>query len=71
MSRRELVQTCFIEPGYFASFGPLSFGNFDMREEPGRFVEVPEREPGARELFKTIMDAAQDWDGTDPIRYVT
>lgn len=60
-----------IEPGYLASFGALNFGYFDARRELGCFVEVLEREPGTVGLFKTIADAADDWDGSDPIRYVT
>jgi hypothetical protein len=60
-----------IEPGYLASFGSLNFGYFDARQELGCFIEVLERDPGTVELFKLIADAAEGWDGSEPIRYVT
>ena len=60
-----------IEPGYLASFGTLNFGYFDARKELGCFVEVLERDPGTMDLFQSIADAAEGWDGSDPIRYVT
>ncbi|MCB2075927.1 MAG: VOC family protein [Novosphingobium sp.] len=60
-----------IEAGYLASFGALNFGYFDAREVLGCFVEVLEKEPGTMELFKSIAEAAVDWDGRDPIRYVS
>ena len=60
-----------IEAGYLASFGTLNFGYFDARKELGCFVEVLERDPVTVELFKSIADAAEGWDGSDPIRYVT
>lgn len=60
-----------IEAGYLASFGPLNFGYFDARAQMGCFIEVLEREPGTMELFRTIAEAAKDWDGSDPVRHVT
>jgi hypothetical protein len=60
-----------IEPGYLGSFGDLNFGYFDARKELGCFLEVLEREPGTLELFRLVADGAIDWDGSDPVRYVT
>jgi len=60
-----------IEAGYLASFGDLNFGYFDARNELGCFMEVLEREPGTLELFRMIAEAADGWDGSEPIRYVT
>ncbi|PEQ11510.1 hypothetical protein B2G71_16915 [Novosphingobium sp. PC22D] len=60
-----------IEPGYLASFGPLNFAYFDLRHTIGCFLEVLEREPGTVALFDAIAEAARDWNGSDPIRYLT
>ena len=60
-----------IEVGYLASFGDLNFGYFDARKELGCFLEVLEREPGTVELFRMIAEAAEAWDGSDPVRYVS
>lgn len=59
-----------IEPGYLASFGALNFGYFDARGQLGCFIEVLEREPGTLALFEMVAEAAKDWDGNDPIRYL-
>jgi len=59
-----------VEAGYLASFGPLNFGYFDARAQLGCFIEVLEQEPGTVALFQSIADAAKDWDGSDPIRYL-
>ena len=59
-----------IEAGYLASFGALDFGYFDARAQLGCFIEVLEREPGTVALFEMVADAAKDWDGSDPVRYL-
>jgi hypothetical protein len=59
-----------IEPGYLASFGALNFGYFDARAQLGCFIEVLEREPGTVALFQSVAEAAKDWDGSNPIRYL-
>lgn len=60
-----------IEAGYLGSFGELNYGYFDARKELGCFIEVLERYPGTMEMFAMIAEAAEGWDGSDPIRYVT
>lgn len=35
---------------------------------PGGLVEVLQSQPGTKELFGMIRDAAANWDGTDPVR---
>lgn len=59
-----------VEAAYLANFGDLKFGYFDTRAQLGGFTEVLEREPGVLALFQSIEDAAKDWDGRDPVRYL-
>lgn len=35
---------------------------------PGNLVELLEPQPGTRELFAMMRDAARDWDGSEPLR---
>ena len=44
------------------------FGYFDTTPLMNCMLEVLEYNPGAEAMFQKIADAAQDWDGTDPVR---
>ena len=59
-----------IETGYIASVGPLNFAYFDTWAVMNGYTEVLESDPGVLDMFKMIADAAEGWDGKDPIRYV-
>jgi catechol 2,3-dioxygenase-like lactoylglutathione lyase family enzyme len=49
-------------------FGDMRLGYFDTRPQLGFMVEVLEHRPDIDRLFAHIADAAEDWDGSDPIR---
>lgn len=56
-------------PATEAIFGGTRFAYIDARKAPhGCMIEVMEDNPAIRGLFRTVADAAQDWDGTDPVR---
>ncbi|TGD75699.1 VOC family protein [Mangrovimicrobium sediminis] len=59
-----------IDAAYLAKFGDLRYGYFDTRAQLGGFTEVLQREPGVLGLFESIAEAARDWDGSDPVRYL-
>lgn len=40
----------------------------DPRSGPGNLVELLEPQPGTKELFAMMRDAARNWDGGDPLR---
>jgi hypothetical protein len=50
--------------------GDLRFAYVDTRPTIGCMTEILEDRPAIRDLFKMIADAAQNWDGTDPIRRI-
>ena len=52
--------------GVTGNFGPFVY--FDTESHPGTVVELSDVGGPKRALFKTIADAAESWDGTDPIR---
>jgi hypothetical protein len=59
-----------IVPGYKAEFGDLSFGYYDTRATLGCFTELLSNDRATMDMFQGIADAATDWDGSDPIRYI-
>ena len=46
------------------------FAYYDTRLHAGSIMEVFELAPDSRDFFKTIRDAAKNWDGADPIREI-
>jgi hypothetical protein len=44
------------------------FVYFADEGHPGTVIEMAELTPARRRIFDQIRAAAQDWDGTDPIR---
>ena len=50
--------------------GDMRFAYVDTRATLGFMTEIIEDRQSIRDLFKTITDAAIDWDGSDPIRTV-
>ena len=48
--------------------GETQFAYYDTRPLMGCMLEVVTQNPGIVARFAQIADAAQDWDGTDPIR---
>lgn len=59
-----------VEIGAEGQFGTLRYIYFDTRPLIGCVTEVFARDAAMEGLFKTIADAAIDWDGTDPVRLV-
>lgn len=56
-------------PATEAIFGEMRYAYVDARTGPaGCMIEVMEDNPGIRDLFRTVAEAARDWDGKDPIR---
>lgn len=51
-------------------FGTLRFAYFDTCHLIGCMTEVLSHDPEMDKVFQMIADAAEDWDGTDPIRVV-
>ena len=46
------------------------FAYVDMRSATGGLLELIELTPVVRQLFETIEQAAENWDGNDPIRHL-
>ena len=46
------------------------FVYFETQDHPGSVVELSEISGPKGEFFKTIREAAADWDGSDPIRRI-
>lgn len=44
------------------------FVYFDTTDPNGCAIELSEQSPAKHEVFSAIRAAAQDWDGTDPVR---
>ena len=51
-----------------AMAGSTRFGFFDARGDLGHLIEIYEPSPGLLGFYAMVADAAQDWDGSDPIR---
>ena len=49
--------------------GDIQFAYYDTRPLMGCMLEVVTRGPGIMERFAEIARAAENWDGSDPIRY--
>lgn len=62
-----LVGAGFAEALY-AEAGGMPFAFFDARAEYGHFIEIYEQVPRLAEFYAMVKDAAQDWDGTAPVR---
>ena len=54
-----------------ARLGGAEYLFIDTRGGPGTMVEVLKHSPETKALLAMIRDAARDWDGEDPIRFVT
>lgn len=57
-----------IVPSVEACFGDMRFAYLDSRATLGHMIEIVEDLPSIRELFKVVADAAEGWDGKDPVR---
>ena len=51
-------------------FGDMRFAYVDTRARLGHMTEIIDECESIKKIFKTVADAAVDWDGSDPIRYV-
>ena len=51
-----------------ATAGSTRFGFFDARGDLGHLIEIYEPSPGLLGFYAMVADAAQDWDGSEPIR---
>ena len=52
----------------FRSVGGAQVAYADTRNELGCMLELVPAEPVLINLFRDVAEAAQDWDGTDPVR---
>ncbi len=52
------------------SFGDMRFAYVDTRPHLGHMLEIIEDRDSIKNIFKMIADAAVDWDGRNPIRYL-
>lgn len=52
------------------AFGDMRFAYLDTRADLGHMTEIIEDRASIRDVFKIVADAAADWDGRDPIRYL-
>jgi Glyoxalase/Bleomycin resistance protein/Dioxygenase superfamily len=59
-----------LEPAAEGVFGDMRFAYIDTRTTIDCMTEIIEDRPSIRAYFKTVSDAAIDWDGRDPIRDV-
>jgi catechol 2,3-dioxygenase-like lactoylglutathione lyase family enzyme len=54
--------------GKFAGPPPARFCYFETDDVPGTVIELAETNEGLGAFFGMIREAAQDWDGADPVR---
>lgn len=52
------------------AFGDMRFVYVDTRASLGHMTEIIEDRDSVKKMFKLIADAAVDWRGDDPIRYL-
>jgi len=52
------------------AFGDMRFVYVDTRARLGHMTEIIEDRASIKKMFKLIADAAVDWRGDDPIRYL-
>lgn len=58
-----------LEPIQSGTFGGTSFAYYDTGEaEAVAIIELTETSPAKLQRFETVRDAAENWDGLDPIR---
>jgi hypothetical protein len=51
--------------------GGTRVGYFDTLDTLGMLTEIAEEEPGFRAALSKINETCRDWDGTDPVRFLT
>jgi hypothetical protein len=51
-------------------FGDMRFAYVDTRPQLGHMTEIIEDRASIKQIFKMIADAAADWDGSHPVRYL-
>jgi len=51
-------------------FGDMRFAYIDTRARLGHMTEIIEDRASIREMFKMVADAAEGWDGKNPIRVI-
>jgi hypothetical protein len=51
-------------------FGDMRGAYFDTRTALGHMTEIIEARESIKSIFAIVADAARDWDGRDPIRYL-
>lgn len=56
------------EIGMQGLFGSTGFAYVDTRSTTGIFTELLQETDEVKGLYKAVADAAQEWDGTDPLR---
>ncbi len=59
-----------VQPVQQGSLGGMRFAYIATDHHPGGMIELIEAGRGARALFERMREAAQSWDGRDPIRRV-
>jgi hypothetical protein len=57
-------------PAIEGNFGNVEFAYVDTRPGIGCMTELVGRHPDIEAFFGMIADAARDWDGREPIRYL-
>lgn len=51
-----------------ARFGDTRFAFVDARQSTGHYLELYHHNPGLDAFYGMVRSAAEDWDGTDPVR---
>lgn len=57
-----------VKPVLQGSAAGMRFAYVETDEHPGAMIELIEATAGARAFFSRMREAAQDWDGRDPVR---
>jgi hypothetical protein len=52
------------------AFGDMRFAYVDTRPQLGHMTEIIEDRESIKQIFKMVADAAADWDGSNPVRYL-
>jgi hypothetical protein len=60
-----------VEAVQWGAVDVIRFAFLDTGQHDGLMVELIEDGPAIREFFTMVREAAQDWDGTEPLRRVS
>ncbi len=59
-----------VEAACLGQFETTRYAYFDTTHLVGCMTEVLERDPLILDMFKKVADAAENWDGSDPVRMI-